>query len=182
MSKQLFDFYFNDLHIVLANDDVMGLHQILRQNDAYWEECHNFIQWIIPNPFPSKYNPDAPLLTHSLLTQLDAARVLPSITRFLNFLGINCENSDEFILVDHSRIMEWTTGNNHNKLRVTRLLIFCYCLEQFNVLDSKYIDNLVQCFRNIVKMYADNFNDRTLYEWFTRAEFVADEWCSESWS
>lgn len=182
MSKQLFDFYFNDLRIVLANDDIMSMQNILQQNDAYWEECHNFIQWMIPNPFPSKYNPDAPLLTHSLLTHLSIIDVMPNIERFLKFLGIvNVNEDDQFCLVDLPRVKEWTTGTNHNKLRVSRLLIFCYCLEQFNVLSQNYIDSLVRCFRNITEKYPENFDDRTLYEWFTRAEAVAVEWCSESW-
>lgn len=180
MSQPLFDFYFNNLHIVLGNGDAMCLHDILMQDDAYWEECHNFIQWVIPNPFPSKYNVDAPLLTHSMLSHLRNEQVMPSIDRFLKFLGIE-HIDNNFCLVDAPRIKEWTTGANHNKLRVSRLLIFCYCLEEFNVLDSNYINDLVLCFRNVVDKYPENFDDRTLYEWFTRAEAVAIDWCAESW-
>lgn len=128
LTKELVeDFYNNDVYIDsrYTNDASMwGLHlsDILSAPDQWWEKCHCFIQILFPNPIPSNMNPDAPIIDDfSVFNGVYKYSVSVAVNRFLRFLGIGLFTNLSY---RHNRVMEWFRPDNHNILRVTRLLIF----------------------------------------------------------
>lgn len=77
------------------------------------EQGHDYIQWIFPLDVPSIYHPRAPILTKEDVEIFKNSpvlkwRVLTSVHTFMKFL--------------HATIDTWILGNNHNHLRITRML------------------------------------------------------------
>jgi len=102
----------------------MYLNDILDETDDWWEQCHCFIQILFPNPTPSKMNPDAPIIEDfSVFDGVYRYPICLTVNRFLSFLGLgfidrSCSS------INYNRVAEWFRPDNHNILRVTRLLIF----------------------------------------------------------
>lgn len=123
--SRLLDFYREQ------NTDTEGrsLAAILAWGDDEWEEVHDFVQWLFPLPEPSRFNPDAPLLTEADRAAfrgdpLLQAKLLRSFERFLTFLGLS--RTAEGTVVEGrnfaSRVADAWTFPNHNWLRITRVL------------------------------------------------------------
>jgi hypothetical protein len=107
-----------------------------RTIDAIWgwdagrlEMVHDYIQWLFPLPEPSRFNPDAPLLTpaDAALFADDpdlAARLLRSFDLMLGFYGL-ARRGGEVVRADDfpQRAAAWLTPLNHNHLRLTRILL-----------------------------------------------------------
>lgn len=178
---KLIDFYKNNAAITLLDGNELTLRQILLANDAYWEECHNFIQWVLPNPNPSKYNPDAPLLTLTDAGQLSYDDVMPSIVRFLEFLGLRYVDSiRECEIFSPERVNEWVKGDNHNKLRVTRLMVFINCLKFAWSKNKKLITvetAIMNCLDIIAQYNQIHINSKT-YDFWNSGYTVALNWYS----
>lgn len=128
LTKELVeDFYNNDYPINhhYTNDESvhhMYLDDIVNATDAWWEECHCFIQILFPNPMPSKMNPDAPIIEDfSVFDGVYRYPICLAVNRFLDFLGIGFITRS---FSNYDRVAEWFRPDNHNILRVTRLLIF----------------------------------------------------------
>ncbi|WP_435009777.1 opioid growth factor receptor-related protein [Tundrisphaera lichenicola] len=95
--------------------------------DLQMESVHDFIQWMFPLREPSRYNPDAPLLTDADVAAFrsdpeihDALR--RSFGRFLAFLGLSFQRGEVVAASDFSRKSEVWRFPNHNWLRITRVL------------------------------------------------------------
>jgi len=100
----------------------MRLSDILSASDHWWEKRHCFIQILFPNTMPSKMNPDAPIIEDfSVFDGVYKYSVSVAVNRFLKFLGIGILTDTDTYFV---QIKEWFRPDNHNILRVTRLLIF----------------------------------------------------------
>jgi hypothetical protein len=123
--SQLIDFYRGE------GTDAEGrrLEDILAWPDDDLEAVHDFIQWLFPLPEPSRFNPDAPLLT---VEEIAAFRQDPALRanlrrsyeRILTFLGL-CESADGEIVVGPNfdrRAPDVWDHPNHNWLRITRIL------------------------------------------------------------
>jgi len=92
------------------------------------EMVHDFIQWLFPLPEPSRFNPDAPLLTAADIAAFHAdadlqSRALRSLDLMLAFYGLVREGG---AIVRGSSFAKahWLTPLNHNHLRLTRILLF----------------------------------------------------------
>ena len=57
--NRLLNFYLGGA----PDDRGRTLAEILRQDDAWLESTHDFVQWLFPLDRPSGVNPSAPLLT-----------------------------------------------------------------------------------------------------------------------
>jgi hypothetical protein len=57
--SRLVEFYFGRA----TDSEGRLLHEIWEWGDDDFEEVHDFVQWLFPLPEPSRFNPDAPLLT-----------------------------------------------------------------------------------------------------------------------
>ena len=94
------------------------------------EIIHDFIQWLFPLPEPSRFNPDAPLLSpaDSAAFRADAGlqqRVRTSLDLMLEFLGLKREGT---VITRGPYFAQgpahWLDPANHNHLRLTRIMLF----------------------------------------------------------
>jgi hypothetical protein len=121
--SQLLDFYRGE------GTDAGGrrLDDILAWRDNMLEAVHDFIQWLFPLPEPSRFNPDAPLLTPDDIAAFRRdpalrANLRRSFERILTFLGLQLRDDGKVVEGDFVRIEQVFGYQNHNWLRVTRIL------------------------------------------------------------
>jgi hypothetical protein len=105
------------------------LKDIWGWTDDQLEEVHDYIQWLFPLPEPSRFNPDAPLLTEEDITafrsdDLLQANLLQSLQRMLAFLGLEWAGNGQVRAAPNfaARTPEVWCFPNHNWLRITRIL------------------------------------------------------------
>jgi hypothetical protein len=103
------------------------LAEIWAFSDAERESVHDFIQWLLPLRAPSQFNPDAPLLTEADISEFRAdpllrANLLRSLEVFLAFLGLRLEGERVVPAPDFEAKREVFAYENHNWLRITRVL------------------------------------------------------------
>ncbi len=108
------------------------LQDILQQDDLWFEQCHNYIQWLFPNSERSRVIPEAPVLTPEVIQlfrsdELLASHLLQSFQRILSFFGLErSEGSIQKGLNWNDNKKNWFIHDTHNNLRITRILK-CLC-------------------------------------------------------
>ncbi|MEZ0167501.1 opioid growth factor receptor-related protein [Microvirga sp. TS319] len=104
------------LHAYLTGDgrDSRGrcAGDVLLLPDETLEEVHDYIQWLFPLPTRSIAQPNAPVLTKA---EIDAIKVDPRAVETLR-------RAAERMLQFYSRTRWWLTGQDHNHLRITRII------------------------------------------------------------
>jgi hypothetical protein len=121
--SQLTDFYRG-----LAKDsEGRTLTQIWSFSDEKLEVIHDFIQWLFPLGEPSRFNPDAPILTEADVAEFRAdPKLQENLSRsfevFLAFLGLRYEEGQVVPGPDFDRKVGTIREPNHNWLRITRVL------------------------------------------------------------
>jgi hypothetical protein len=103
------------------------LAQVWAFGDDELEDIHDFIQWLFPLREPSRFNPDAPLLTAAEIAEFRSdpelqANLLRSFEVFLAFLGLRYEEGRVVAAPDFERKAGAVREPNHNWLRITRVL------------------------------------------------------------
>jgi len=93
--------------------------EILAWDDDRLESVHDFIQWLFPLPEPSRFNPDAPLLTANDVAAARADATVQSnlqaaLLRMRRFYGLTADTAE--------RPKHWVGPADHNHLRLTRIL------------------------------------------------------------
>jgi hypothetical protein len=104
------------------------LQQILAWNSRELEYTHDYIQWLFPLTEPSRFNPDAPLLSAEDRVAFQQrpdlrSNLLRALKRMLEFYGYSFDESagqPELRAIGEQR--QWLTPGNHNFLRITRIL------------------------------------------------------------
>jgi hypothetical protein len=105
------------------------LEEILAWDDERLEAVHDYIQWLFPTRQPSGVNPFAPLVTGDTVRAFTADESLRhglhrALDRMLAFYGLR-RRADR-IEIDAARFAgrarTWLTPNNHNHLRLTRII------------------------------------------------------------
>jgi hypothetical protein len=98
-------------------------------DDGALESVHDFIQWLFPLPEPSRFNPDAPLLTPEDIAGFRAepqlrANLQRSLERFLTFLGLARRPDGSLVEGPNftARAAHVWQSPNHNWLRISRVL------------------------------------------------------------
>ena len=96
------------------------------------EQVHDFIQWLFPLEEPSPVNPSAPVLTPAdrLAFRQEPAlreRLLESLDRMLAFYGFERHVAAHGVAIRKAadwaaRSALWLHRQNHNHLRITRIL------------------------------------------------------------
>lgn len=125
MNNKLIQFYCNDM----ASSSNHYLNDLFIWNNEAWDRHHDFIQWIFPLIEPSQFNPDAPLLDKETIIFLRNSEIFKEnflliLDRTYSFLGFHSRNSKPF----------WVTPNNHNQLRITRILTSCKLLSDIDIM------------------------------------------------
>lgn len=137
------------------------LEQILNWDNDDWEGQHDFIQWLFPTDEPSMFNPDAPVLDAVTIAAFRADPILrhrlrKAFDRWLTFCGI-IRSEDELVFDDPTPDM-WC-GQNHNLLRVTRVL------RSLNLLglekDAESFFKLLTKIKDIIEPKTWNFWERS---------------------
>jgi hypothetical protein len=110
------------------------LREILAWTDGTLEEAHDYIQWVFPTAQPSAVNPSAPLVTGETMRAFGSdpdlrKAMLDAFTRMLAFYGLRRETDDTGaarVSMDEARFPQraqtWLTPQNHNHLRLTRIM------------------------------------------------------------
>ncbi len=123
--SRLLDFYRG----TTTDSEGRMLTEVWNWSDDDLEAVHDFIQWLFPLPEPSRFNPDAPLLTTEDIAAFQGDALLRSnlarsFERFLAFLGLAVQKDGRVIegpaFASH-RGNAWDFPN-HNWLRITRVL------------------------------------------------------------
>lgn len=111
------------------------LADIVGWPDARLEAVHDFIQWLFPLPEPSPVNPLAPVLDRQTIQAFRARPELVgnlrgSLERMLRFYGLELRDGPVVARAGNfaERSADWLTPNNHNHLRITRILRCCTLL------------------------------------------------------
>lgn len=137
------------------------------------ESCHDYIQWLFPLEKPSQFNVNAPLLDRDSIASmrqdpLVMANIKRSLTEMLTFYGLRQQNhaierADNFF----QRSQIWLTPNNHNHLRLTRIL------HSLTLLGLRQEANaLLGCLEELAKEYPNAIDEKTVTFW-RRACLVA---------
>ncbi|MGO4706897.1 opioid growth factor receptor-related protein [Microvirga sp. 2MCAF38] len=88
------------------------IEEVLAFSDDDLEYIHDYIQWLFPLPTRSMAQPDAPVLTSEEIAAIKADG------RALINLGRATDRMRQF----YGRTNGWLTFNDHNHLRITRIL------------------------------------------------------------
>ena len=138
-------------------------------SDADLDGCHDFIQWLFPTPMSSQFNPQAPTLDGETIDNLiknpefhkNFSYSLQRIFKFLDFDFIHNSESKDNIIVASLNSGWWLRKNNHNNLRVSRILMSCKALGWDKTADSLY-DTLFKLFFSNPRA----ISRETLYYWY----------------
>jgi Opioid growth factor receptor (OGFr) conserved region len=107
------------------------LDEILQWDDDRLEAVHDYIQWVFPIDEPSRFNPDAPLLTGTdrlaFRQPALAANLRRALDRMLAFYGFTIDRTTVRPRILRSprwgeRSQQWLHAGNHNLLRLTRII------------------------------------------------------------
>jgi hypothetical protein len=123
MNGKILEFYREG-----TDDDGRTLNEILAWPDAKLEAIHDFIQWLFPLPERSGANPDAPILDAPTIAAFHQSpelqeRLRQSFLRMLRFYGLEFHAGKVHPEANFAACSSnWLTPNNHNHLRLTRML------------------------------------------------------------
>jgi hypothetical protein len=97
--------------------------------DVFWEETHDFIQWLFPLPEPSRAVPSSPVATREDFLELESnpflrMRSTVATARFLTFLD---------------NTQKWRCASDHNHLRITRALRSLRLSGRFELSETLYL-------------------------------------------
>lgn len=107
------------------------MKEILQWPDAQLEEVHDYIQWMFPLTERSAFNIQAPVLTPSEISEIRLSPELrqnlkASFVRILGFYGLILSGSYPLKVKRALHFEEasanWISPENHNHLRITRIL------------------------------------------------------------
>ena len=106
------------------------LHDIWSWDNRRLEDQHDYIQVLFPLSEPSRFNAQAPLLDETALARFRTdevirANLLQSFRVMLRFYGFRLdEPTSEVVKADNflDRAPEWLFPEDHNHLRITRIL------------------------------------------------------------
>jgi hypothetical protein len=107
------------------------LKDIQQWSDDRLEAVHDYIQWLFPLPEPSAFDVAAPVLTSTSIEQFRAQpelqqKLRASFLRMMNFYGFELHSGEKITVTRAAdfaaRSRVWLSAENHNHLRITRIL------------------------------------------------------------
>ena len=88
------------------------IFDVLALNDVALERSHDLIQWLFPLPEPSQAVPDAPVLTPEDIQAIRTSDMAP----------IALAAATDRMAVFYQTTHDWLMPNDHNHLRITRII------------------------------------------------------------
>jgi hypothetical protein len=145
------------------------LARIWEYNDTEMEYHHDFIQWMFPLQEPSRYNPDAPVLTENDIKAFHVEpalqeNLLRSLERFLSFLGLVRHQGHIAPGPDYTLRQSKLTTPNHNWLRITRVITSLRLLGQET--ESR---EFLACLQEMVRQREARISEDTMNFWLNAA-------------
>jgi hypothetical protein len=139
------DFFIYFFQNKIRNIDGLTHNDILNYDNKKLEDKHNYIQYLFPLPVKSKYNPDAPVINQIFINEAInnmeiRKNIIKSFLRMLNFYGYSY-SVKPFDIIDKGETKQWLTKQNHNYLRITRILKFLM-LVKMDLLAYKFVEQL----------------------------------------
>ena len=159
-----------------TNPQERTLNDILTFNDTQLEETHDYIQWLFINKAPSNFNGTAPILNTEIIQAFKEDKTLQtnlirSFERMLTFYGLTWqENSKTIVRAKNfeDRAKVWLNQNDHNFLRITRILL---CLNTLG--ESERATAFYTILRNVADTNGLSIiNEKSLKYWQTAAGVV----------
>jgi hypothetical protein len=134
------------------------LKQMWSFTDEQLEKEHDYIQWLFPTQTKSKFNFDAPILTIESICEFveydeAVANLIVSSFIFQKFLKLEEETP---FWIKRNHLSTHGTRDNHNCLRISRVIESLNSLEQYHRAESFY--------KSVLKVYVKN-NPSPLYHW-----------------
>lgn len=124
-SSKIYDYYTKDG----KDHNGRSLSQVLSYFDSILENSHDIVQWVFPTKEPSQFFKNAPVLSNEDIEAFkkndDAKKNMQTaFQRYMKFYGIAVGEDSELKKSDNWtwRKREWLKANNHNHLRLTRIL------------------------------------------------------------
>lgn len=113
---------------------------LARQDHKWLEGCHGYIQWIFPTDQVSKFNPDAPIIDKEFMKHW------LNSDNFAN--RVNLHVAFEYYY-EHlaSTVHKWLNPQDHNFLRITRII---RCM---NLLELR--ENAKKLYEWMCELYSD---------------------------
>jgi hypothetical protein len=138
--------------------------------EARLEAVHDFIQWMFPLTEPSPVNPSAPVLDRETIKAFRAAPELrqalrASWLRMIDFYGF--EFSDGRVQPSAgfaAKSANWLNPNNHNHLRITRILK-CLRLLGLEREANAFFDCLAELYTSERRKPQPGITERTFEFW-----------------
>ena len=168
------------------NRNGLTVKDILNWTPDRLERVHSYIQFLFPLNEPSKHNLNSPVLTpediEAIKNNSKACRnIKMAYYCMLNFYGFWYDN---FARVqkcdDYEEIKKyWQTPNNHNYLRITRILK-CLMLFGFGCEAREFYKTLVECYKESLNSSSpeerENFTKETIEYWTLAVHGVQAPW------
>ena len=104
------------------------LSDLWKKKNFFLETCHDYIQWMFPLNEESQHNSKAPVLTVEEIAFIRSNKtiqenMLRSLDVMLRFYGLERDGKKmQRGKYFEKRRIWWITKNNHNYLRITRIL------------------------------------------------------------
>ena len=105
---------------------------IRKWNHERLERTHDYIQWLFPTRNRSQFNSSAPTLDEEQIRDFQyddrlQAELIASFQQMLDFYGFILRKDEGCLSVERSpswevQLKNWLTPQNHNFLRITRIL------------------------------------------------------------
>lgn len=129
------------------NTDGYTLTDILNFNDLELEKNHNYIQWIFPLTENSLHALHAPVIDKTdveIISTECRDKIIASFERMLKFYGLKLSYENTYIIVEkgdnwQENSMRWLHLNNHNYLRLTRIMKSLCLMNMQNYAKSLYV-------------------------------------------
>lgn len=147
-SRDLIDFYEE----TNCTPEGYYLSDIMNFSNEHLEKSHTYIQYLFPTREPSKFNQIAPSLDDETINVFRARqdlkdKVRTSLSKMIRFYGGK----------------DWITPNNHNFLRLTRIL---NCLREFQMVDE--LNYLYSELSRIYQEHSEIIGQKT-FDFWTKA-------------
>ena len=146
------------------------LAEIWHWPHAQLEAQHDFIQWLFPLDTPSGANAQAPILTeddiahwhHDPMLRMYLRRSFEKLLDFYGFAIVNSGNHARIIAASNASARQalWITPNNHNHLRLTRIMKSLRLLGEAELADA-----LRTALEQIAAQHDETIGEATVRYW-----------------
>lgn len=154
-------------------DSPLQLDAVLRYDTERFECDHTFIQWLFPLPEPSRYNPDAPILTDADIAEFHhdgelrdrMKTVLAVVVSHYGLMVLDYPPHGKYTIARDpatffKHVYRWCVADSHHFLRFTRMMR-CMTLVGLHVPAKA----LLHCLQRIEQRYPGVITEKNLTFW-----------------